>query len=78
MTGLRLRRFRVKGTGEFPFDMLRYDACWPDRSEDAMKLTRHLGAGSYPEAREIRLCSYKPPTEGRWRSFLWTCVEDPP
>ena len=25
----------VEGTGEFPFDMLRYDACFPTTSEDA-------------------------------------------
>ena len=27
--------FAVRGSGIFPFDMLRYDRCWPNTSDDA-------------------------------------------
>lgn len=30
--------FTVRGFGEFPFDMLRYDGCYPATSADASKL----------------------------------------
>lgn len=72
----RLTRFpfTVTGRGRFPMDMLRYDHCFPDSSEDAAKITRCLEA---PDAEEvsIKLISYfghpNKPTVQRWRSFSW-------
>lgn len=29
----------VRGRGEFPLDMLRYDGAWPVRSEDAYNIS---------------------------------------
>lgn len=59
----------ASGTGEFPFDMLRYDQAWPVSSEDAYK----LGVVEEPhKIRSIRLRSYRPPTIDRWSSFTWS------
>ena len=33
--------FEVTGRGEFPWDMLRYDSCWPQTSDDVAKITPH-------------------------------------
>ncbi len=58
--------YTVTGRGMFPFDMLRYDQCWPSDSESAarMDISRDL--------RSIQLSSYSQPTIGRWTSFLWS------
>lgn len=64
--------FTVQGRGVFPFDMLRYDHCWPDTSEDAVCM------GHYTEPRKVNLrCHYsngaavQSPTKARWASFGW-------
>ena len=31
-------RFKVQGNGGFPWDMLRYDGCYPATTEDAVRL----------------------------------------
>lgn len=64
--------FVVEGSGLFPYDMLRYDGCFP-RSESESPL---LGGGHDAEFRQIELQRYvevvhDQPTEGRWRSFGW-------
>lgn len=56
--------YYVTGSGEFPTDMLRYDACWPASTDDALNLTE-------TKRRSIRLFSYTEPTVARWSSFLW-------
>ncbi len=68
--------FKVRGKGTFPYDMLRYDRCWPATEEDSHMM--HWNA-----AREIRLstASYdgnnqSAPTIGRWNSFLWRVIAD--
>ncbi len=64
MTTRKRRRFTVEGRGDFPFDMLRYDCCWPARGEDAAAL-------SDTGRRTVTLLSSQEPTRGRWSSFLW-------
>jgi len=71
--------YYVTGTGEFPWDMLRYDACWPADSTEAYK----MGVGfwgkddAYSRRRSIKLRSYRAPTVDRWSSFTWSVgVED--
>lgn len=57
-----------------PFDMLRYDACFPLGSQDAARLeaiARREGAqpvnlGAYHQGAQWK------PEEGRWQSFGWT------
>ena len=60
---------RVTGRGQFPFDMLRYDECFPYRVMDcsAMTMERQL--------RDVVLVCVRPhgPTVQRWRSFGWNC-----
>ena len=76
-TKVHVQKFEVQGTGMFPMDMLRYDSCCPDRSEDAHEIAR----GENPrEVRTIRLRRYavnsNGPTEARWSSFGWSVVAD--
>lgn len=65
--------FTVSGRGEFPFDMLRYDHCWPANEAQSGKLTRTTGP--LESAREITLRGLTGPTAARWRSFNWEVVE---
>lgn len=67
-------RFIVAGAGEFPFDMLRYDSCFPHDQTDAWQI-RH------EEQREVTLIhrhidsrKWRPTIE-RWRSFGWVVIE---
>lgn len=61
--------FTVTGRGDFPFDMLRHDRCFPATSEDAAKLERP----DSPTQRAIRLIAstYAEITPDRWESFGW-------
>lgn len=56
--------FVVSGRGAFPFDMLRYDRCYPYTSADVARLTTETGQ------REITLIG-EAITPERWSSFLW-------
>lgn len=67
--------FTVRGGGEFPLDMLRYDNAVPATTEDAMRAQNRTGT------REVRLDRWSPnpdplPTYGRWASFGWSVVEN--
>lgn len=59
-------RYEVAGHGVFAFDMLRYDAAWPETSSDAGKLEHHR-----VDTRRVRLLSAHKPTMERWASFAW-------
>lgn len=58
--------FEVSGKGDFPYDMLRHDCCWPYSSDDAAML-------SYSDRRTLRLQTgqMSSPTAARWASFGW-------
>lgn len=58
--------FIVEGSGEFPYDMLRYDLCWPDSETQTHYLT-----ASRMGVRQVKLTGLREPTEGRWASFRW-------
>lgn len=65
--------FTVEGRHDFPFDMLRYDQCWPKReAEDSSRLgywrPTKSTAGS---TRQVTLIGLSAPTLGRWDSFGW-------
>jgi len=67
--------FYVTGSSVFPLDMLRYDHCYPLRTEDAMALETPTGARRL-ENRTVRLVatSTNPkwgPVFDRWNSFGW-------
>lgn len=65
-----LYEFTVIGRGEFPFDMLRYDQCWPkSETKDAPAL--HPRGNWLKELREVNLVGLHSPTADRWESFGW-------
>lgn len=65
--------FTVEGSGEFPFDMLRYDSCWPfSEGRDVPSLV-HYG----PRGRRrvvLQTTNQHAPTAGRWQSFNWRVI----
>ena len=69
------RTFAVRGSGPFPFDMLRYDHAWP-ADEQASII---IDADSISSKRVVRLRMATPtdhgPTARRWLSFGWTVCE---
>jgi hypothetical protein len=80
----RLITFDVQGRGEFPFDMLRYDACFPASSTDAalMAVPERSRIDGFPRTITIKLKRWVPPgypfkpTAERWASFGWSVVPD--
>lgn len=64
--------FTVTGEGAFPFDMLRYDKCWP-AWEDQSNLLGTVGA--FGTRRNITLSGLKQPTVARWKSYGWEVRE---
>ena len=75
MPKIYVQEFNVSGRGAFPYDMLRYDRCWPAQEVESSKL------GSWPRSASqeplvIKLKRYvtsksQQPTFGRWSSFGW-------
>lgn len=64
------KKVTVRGSGRFPFDMLRYDACIP--ASEAMSY-----ALNHEDDRTIELVMFaleksKLPNIDRWRSLGWT------
>jgi len=69
----KIYEYEVEGTGSFPYDMLRHDACWPARSEDAAELDDfHMPREKRVRCRRVRLRGFSEPTRERWSSFLWS------
>lgn len=77
MSALYIFRFTVEGSGEFPFDMLRYDECFPRHESEARGLARTYANGKADINRHtVELVSrgrarHWLPNVGRWRSFGW-------
>jgi len=73
-------RFTVRASGPmgFPLDMLRYDCCWPRRSEGVLMISGLIaGTGATPngQVKEIELTGIAPPNYARWRTFGWLVVD---
>ncbi len=66
----------VQGTGEFPYDMLRYDRAFPYSEFDAGGMTHAASRLDASAPRRVDLSSYSRPTQGRWRSFGWEIIEE--
>jgi len=73
--------FEVEGSGVFPFDMLRFDRCYPLRPEDAANLAEpEWRDGIKSSTRRVRLQAAREagqeatwlPTMARWWSFGWS------
>jgi len=67
----KIYKFVVEGEGGFPFDMLRYDCCWPFKQTDVAKMCKE----DYKQERNIQLQGMSFPTQERWKSFGWTIKE---
>jgi hypothetical protein len=71
---MEIQIFQVEGAGRFPFDMLRYDCCFPYTEIDtacmvADKVSRRIVTlARHIETKESLPC------DGRWRSFGWRVV----
>jgi hypothetical protein len=80
--------FAVSGAGNFPLDMLRYDACWPASESDALRIQGHFDRymGSADERNSERRITVtlrrhvehpsRHPTTGRWESFGWRVLAE--
>ena len=67
--------FEVFGKGDFPFDMLRYDLCWPASETDALHIPLAPTPQARLELRSINLRGLKLPTTRRWESYGWKVAE---
>jgi hypothetical protein len=76
MAAPKLYTFTVEGNGEFPYDMLRYDQCWPkSEASDVYKMSAHPLGNLARTTRSVTLVSIKEkPTVARWESFGWKVV----
>ncbi len=76
---VKYHRFEVEGQGAFPVDMLRYDSCWPDSTDDALKISAHRADGKEcVERRRVTLVTVERlncVVDGRWQSFNWRVVK---
>lgn len=70
----RIYYFNVTGTGEFPWDMLRYDRCWPADGDSVANMMYERGRDDPLKRRTVQMASNTPPTVGRWQSFMWRVV----
>lgn len=67
--------FTVRGSHEFPWDMLRYDRCWPASEDQVTSLAPYHRSSTFTWVRNVKLKGLNEPTDGRWASFGWTVVE---
>lgn len=76
MIRTEVQTFTVTGRGPFPFDMLRYDSCYPAHVEDAVAMDYTSEPSSLQGLRSVTLESAiaSSPTIQRWESFGW-CIE---
>lgn len=68
-------RFVVEGSGPFPIDMLRFDACYPCTPDDVFAISAPSAQGPRTVALRHRIGGGEMlnaiPTKGRWASFGW-------
>lgn len=62
--------YTVSGEGDFPIDMLRYDASWPYQEADSRRIARQ----GELSLQVINLRSNKLPHPERWASFGWSVL----
>jgi len=63
--------FTVSGHGVFPYDMLRYDRCWPATEDMSAKLSWDPRSVRAVQQRAVTMKGTRLPTIGRWHSFGW-------
>lgn len=62
----------VRGSGRFPFDMLRRDRAWPAHENESYLLKAD---DDEMALRQVKLQGLSYPTVERWRSFGWIVQE---
>ena len=73
--------FTVRGSGAFPYDMLRYDRCFPASERESAGLAcPYHGPESSKRDVQITAVNYDgnnatAPTERRWNSFGWKVLD---
>lgn len=61
-------KIQVRGRGQFPIDMLRYDACWPYDQASANQIVESY---NHPEKWTVIVETNRPHfTPDRWSSFM--------
>lgn len=77
----RMTTFEVRGTIDFPIDMLRYDCAAPATGEDVSKIMADVyGGHGVRVARIVTLRRFYPvggnpnPEAARWASFGWEVI----
>ena len=82
MAKLNRLEVKVRGSGRFPLDMLRYDRLAPESEEDSALICKSWGEYS-PEPFTVSLVGWQckgdsfpsSVTVGRWNSFSWSVIE---
>ena len=67
-------RYAVRGSYQFPTDMLRYDRAFPATETDSAAIheTFERRNGDHPRGETVvMLIGLNQPTAGRWDSFGW-------
>lgn len=72
---MKLYQYAVTGHGDFPVDMLRYDAAYPATTSAVTGITDRAPGARWAETRSVMLRSWKKPTKDRWNSFGWAISE---
>lgn len=73
----KIYQYTVRGFGNFPIDMLRFDQSWPASEAESGNITRPPFEGVI-KMRDVVLRTIRPQvTDGRWISFGWTVTERP-
>lgn len=68
---VRFVTFKVKGGGEFPFDMLRKDCCFPRNEKDSYLMAAQGIRTVTLDAHWTDSGKFEPNYD-RWESFGWT------
>lgn len=76
--------FTVEGTGNFPYDMLRYDRCYPASGNQSNELSDnplprpddYLTKSRQVQLRRLAHFKGDRPTIDRWKSFGWVVLEE--
>ena len=72
-------KYTVKGTFEFPLDMLRYDCSFPDSQAAVVAMGKNTDGERCVDLAMYRRDRFAEPRRERWESFGWTIVrQDPP
>lgn len=79
MPKLILKRFTVEGSGDFPFDMLRSDRCWPAAAGAVARIGANYGTADREGLRgrivALETAEKYAPNRQRWASFGWSVVD---